>query len=74
VAVMIAETRAGREVTNGFMQNVARAITRHHDFIHPKAKAAEAKPKPKQPAKPPKTDDNDNKKTTMPKVSKLFQP
>ena len=74
VAVMIAETRAGREVTNGLMQNVARAITRHHEHIHPKAKALEAKPKPKQPAKPPKTDDNDNKKTTMPKVSKLFQP
>ncbi len=56
VAVMIAETRAGKEVTNGLMQNVARAITRHHEHIHPKAKAkaAEAKPKPKKAAKPAK--------------------
>jgi len=37
VAVMIAETRAGREVTNGLMQNVARAVIRHHREIHPKA-------------------------------------
>ena len=37
VAVMIAETRAGREVTNGLMQNVARAVVRHHREIHPKA-------------------------------------
>jgi len=37
VAVMIAETRAGREVTNGLMQNVARAVVRHHRQIHPKA-------------------------------------
>jgi hypothetical protein len=29
------------------MQNVARAVTRHHERVHPKAKAAEAKPKPK---------------------------
>jgi len=36
VAVMIAETRAGREVTNGLMQNVARAVVRHHRQIHPK--------------------------------------
>ena len=35
VAVMIAETRAGREVTNGLMQNVARAVVRHHRQIHP---------------------------------------
>ncbi|MEY3834323.1 MAG: hypothetical protein RLZZ130_1801, partial [Pseudomonadota bacterium] len=34
VAVMIAETRAGREVTNGLMQNVARAVVRHHREIH----------------------------------------
>ena len=37
VAVMIAETRAGRDVTNGLMQNVARAVVRHHREIHPKA-------------------------------------
>ena len=37
VAVMIAETRAGREVTNGLMQNVARAVIRHHREVHPKA-------------------------------------
>lgn len=37
VAVMIAETRAGKDVTNGFMQNVARAVVRHHRSIHPKA-------------------------------------
>jgi beta-lactamase class A len=37
VAVMIAETRAGREVTNGLMQNVAHAVVRHHREIHPKA-------------------------------------
>ena len=37
VAVMIAETRAGKEVTNGLMQNVARAVVRHHREIHPKA-------------------------------------
>ena len=36
VAVMIAETRAGKEVTNGLMQNVARAVVRHHRQIHPK--------------------------------------
>ncbi len=36
VAVMIAETRAGKEVTNGLMQNVARAVVRHHRHIHPK--------------------------------------
>lgn len=35
VAVMIAETRAGREVSNGLMQNVARAIVRHHNMAHP---------------------------------------
>lgn len=57
VAVMIAETRAGKEVTNGLMQNVARAIIRHHESIHPKAKAAEAKPKPKQAAKSVKNSD-----------------
>ncbi len=74
VAVMIAETRAGKEVTNGLMQNVARAITRHHEHIHPKAKAAEAEPKPKKAAKPPKNNDKDNTKTTMPKVTKLLQP
>ena len=74
VAVMIAETRAGKEVTNGLMQNVARAITRHHEHIHPKAKAAEANPKPKQAAKPTKTDDKDSTKTTLPKVTKLLQP
>jgi hypothetical protein len=74
VAVMIAETRAGKEVTNGLMQNVARAITRHHEHVHPKAKAAEAKPKPTQAAKPTKTDDDDNTKTTLPKVTKLLQP
>ena len=74
VAVMIAETRAGKEVINGLMQNVARAITRHHAHVHPKAKAAEANPKPKQAAKPTKTDDDDNTKTTLPKVTKLLQP
>lgn len=37
VAVMIAATRAGKDVTNGFMQNVARAVVRHHRNIHPKA-------------------------------------
>jgi beta-lactamase class A len=37
VAVMIAETRAGKDVTNGLMQNVARAVVRHHSQIHPKA-------------------------------------
>ena len=73
VAVMIAETRAGKEVTNGLMQNVARAITRHHEHIHPKANAAEAKPKPKQTAKPKKTDDKDSIKTKLPKVTKLLQ-
>ena len=73
VAVMIAETRAGKEVTNGLMQNVARAITRHHEHVHPKAKAAEAKPKPKQAAKPKKTDDKDSIKTKLPKVTKLLQ-
>lgn len=51
VAVMIAQTRAGSDVTNAFMQNIARAITRHHDYMHPKAKAAEAMPKPKPVAK-----------------------
>ncbi len=51
VAVMIAKTRAGRDATNAFMQNIARAITRHHDYMHPKAKAAEAMPKPKPVAK-----------------------
>ena len=51
VAVMIAETRAGKEATNAFMQNVARAVTQHHAFIHPKAKAAEAISKPKPVAK-----------------------
>lgn len=51
VAVMIAQTRAGSAVTNAFMQNIARAITRHHDYMHPKAKAAEAMPKPKPVAK-----------------------
>lgn len=40
VAVMIAETRAGKEVTNGLMQNVARAVVRHHRQIHPKAEKA----------------------------------
>jgi beta-lactamase class A len=47
VAVMIAETSAGMGATNALMQNVARAVTRHHERVHPKAKAAEAKPKPK---------------------------
>ena len=51
VAVMIAETRAGREATNAFMQNVARAVTQHHALIHPKAKAAEPISKPKPVAK-----------------------
>jgi beta-lactamase class A len=51
VAVMIAETRAGREAANAFMQNVARAVTQHHALIHPKAKAAEAISKPKPVAK-----------------------
>ncbi|WP_295490571.1 serine hydrolase [Sphingorhabdus sp. EL138] len=51
VAVMIAETRAGMGATNNFIQNVARAVTRHHERIHPKAKAAEAMPKPKPVAK-----------------------
>ena len=73
VAVMIAETRAGKEVTNGLMQNVARAITRHHAHVHPKANAAEAKPKPKQTANPKKTDDKDSIKTKLPKVTKLLQ-
>jgi hypothetical protein len=48
---MIAETRAGREAANAFMQNVARAVTQHHALIHPKAKAAEAISKPKPVAK-----------------------
>ena len=47
VAVMIAETSAGMGAANALMQNVARAVTRHHERVHPKAKAAEAKPKPK---------------------------
>ena len=51
VAVMIAETRAGSDVTHAFMQNIARAITRHHDYVHPIAKAAEAMSKPKPVAK-----------------------
>jgi beta-lactamase class A len=51
VAVMIAETRAGKEATNAFMQNVARAVTQHHALVHPKAKAAEAISKPKPVAK-----------------------
>lgn len=34
VAVMIAETRAGKEVTDGLMRNVARAVVRHHEGIH----------------------------------------
>jgi beta-lactamase class A len=51
VAVMIAETRAGQEVTNGLMQNVARAVTRHHELIHPKAKIAAAIPQSKSIAK-----------------------
>lgn len=37
VAVMIAETRAGKEISDGLMQNVARAVVRHHDMAHPKA-------------------------------------
>jgi beta-lactamase class A len=40
VAVMIAETRSGKEVSNGLMQNVARAVIRHHEKIHPKAQSA----------------------------------
>ena len=47
VAVMIAETSAGMGAANALMQNVARAVTRHHERVHPKAKAAEAKPRPK---------------------------
>jgi beta-lactamase class A len=47
VAVMIAETHAGTEAANGFMQNVARAVTRHHEAIHPKVKTSAAMPKPK---------------------------
>jgi len=35
VAVMIAETRAGKETTNALMQNVAKAVVRHHDAVHP---------------------------------------
>ncbi|MEY3635075.1 MAG: hypothetical protein RLZZ61_1485 [Pseudomonadota bacterium] len=56
VAVMIAETRAGKETTNGLMQNVARAVTRHHEHVHPKAEkmASEAMPKTKPVAKPAK--------------------
>nr|WP_315457180.1 serine hydrolase [uncultured Sphingorhabdus sp.] len=42
VAVMIAETRAGKEATNALMQNVARAIVRHHDATHPARAAAPA--------------------------------
>ena len=40
VAVMIAETRAYKEVSNALMQNVAHAIIRHHRLIHPKAEMA----------------------------------
>jgi hypothetical protein len=36
VAVMIAQTRSNMQVTNGLMQNVARAIIHHHNEIHPK--------------------------------------
>ena len=36
VAVMIAQTRSDMQVTNGLMQNVARAIIDHHNEIHPK--------------------------------------
>ena len=36
VAVMIAQTRSNMQVTNGLMQNVARAIIDHHNEIHPK--------------------------------------
>ena len=36
VAVMIAQTRSDMQVTNGLMQNVARAIIHHHNEIHPK--------------------------------------
>ncbi len=47
VAVMIAETRAGKETTNALMQNVARAIVRHHDSAHsgPPAAASPLKPR-----------------------------
>lgn len=40
VAVMVAETRAGNETSNALMQNVARAIVRHHDAAHPAPPAA----------------------------------
>lgn len=40
VAVMIAETRAGKEVSNALMQNVARAVIHHHRLVHPKAEIA----------------------------------
>ena len=45
VAVMIAETRAGTNVSNGLMQNVARAVVSHHSHIHPTAEAPQAKAK-----------------------------
>lgn len=56
VAVMIAETQAGTQATNALMQNVARAVTRHHERVHPKAekKASEALLKSKPVAKPAK--------------------
>jgi beta-lactamase class A len=56
VAVMVAETRAGSQATNALMQNVARAVTRHHERGHPTAetKASEALPKSKPVAKPAK--------------------
>lgn len=56
VAVMVAETRAGTQATNAFMQNVARAVIRHHENVHPKAqkKAPEATPKSTPVAKPKK--------------------
>jgi beta-lactamase class A len=54
VAVMVAETRAGKEATNVLMQNVARAIIQHHRQMHPKAEAIPVVTKSKTPvtAKP----------------------
>lgn len=49
VAVMIAETRAGKETTNALMQNVARAIVRHHDAAHPAILAAQRTAKSNKP-------------------------
>lgn len=43
VAMMIAETRAGSEATNGLMQNVARAVIRHHRTMHPNTEVSPSK-------------------------------